>query len=227
MRAHPELIGGEGATDTTLMRTLDGWIAKGGAEGLMCRRLARRPRDRAQGRGRRLPRAPAGARRFRAQLGLDAPTLRRRCCPKQPRRGCGRRPRVCRKNASESASSCVTSDPSRGAPGAGRDRLSCFCCRGSSKPPPAGGPRCSPSTSLFPTSRSSTSSFRTGTRRASSRTTRSSAGLEEVELTKEQIEDFYTYLIDHSIELVEGEQHKHPPHEQPRSPRRRRARSST
>src|SRR5207244_3345398 len=41
------------------------------------------------------------------------------------------------------------------------------------------------------------------------------AGLEDVELTKEQIEDFYTYLIDHSIELMEGEQHKHPPHEQP------------
>lgn len=41
------------------------------------------------------------------------------------------------------------------------------------------------------------------------------AGLEEVELTKEQIEDFYTYLIDHSIDLVEGERHKHPPHEQP------------
>jgi RNA polymerase primary sigma factor len=40
------------------------------------------------------------------------------------------------------------------------------------------------------------------------------AGLEEVELTKEQIDDFYTYLIDHSIELIEGEQHKHPPHEQ-------------
>jgi RNA polymerase primary sigma factor len=41
------------------------------------------------------------------------------------------------------------------------------------------------------------------------------AGLEDVELTKEQIEDFYTYLIDHSIELVEGERYKHPPHEQP------------
>src|SRR5947208_6024817 len=41
------------------------------------------------------------------------------------------------------------------------------------------------------------------------------AGLEEVELTKEQVEDFYTYLIDHGIELVEGEQHKTPPHEQP------------
>ena len=40
-------------------------------------------------------------------------------------------------------------------------------------------------------------------------------GLEDVELTKEQIEDFYTYLIDHSIDLVEGERHKHPPHEQP------------
>jgi RNA polymerase primary sigma factor len=40
------------------------------------------------------------------------------------------------------------------------------------------------------------------------------AGLEDVELTKEQIEDFYTYLIDHGIELMEGEQHKSPPHEQ-------------
>jgi RNA polymerase primary sigma factor len=41
------------------------------------------------------------------------------------------------------------------------------------------------------------------------------SALEEVELSKEQVEDFYTYLIDHSVELVEGEQHKHPPHEQP------------
>jgi L-asparaginase II len=36
MRAHPELIGGLGQTDTELMRVLPGWIAKGGAEGLMC-----------------------------------------------------------------------------------------------------------------------------------------------------------------------------------------------
>jgi RNA polymerase primary sigma factor len=41
------------------------------------------------------------------------------------------------------------------------------------------------------------------------------AGLEDVELSKEQIDDFYTYLIDHGVELVEGETHKHPPHEQP------------
>src|SRR4029453_8835874 len=40
-------------------------------------------------------------------------------------------------------------------------------------------------------------------------------GLDEVELSKEQGEDFYTYLIDHGVELVEGETHKHPPHEQP------------
>jgi RNA polymerase primary sigma factor len=41
------------------------------------------------------------------------------------------------------------------------------------------------------------------------------SALEDVDLSKEQVEDFYTYLIDHSIELVEGEQHKAPPHEQP------------
>ena len=40
--------------------------------------------------------------------------------------------------------------------------------------------------------------------------------LEDVDLTKEQIEDFTTYLIDHSIELVEGEQHKTLPLEPPR-----------
>ena len=37
MRARPELVGGErGAVDTDLMRLRDGWIAKGGAEGLFC-----------------------------------------------------------------------------------------------------------------------------------------------------------------------------------------------
>jgi RNA polymerase primary sigma factor len=41
------------------------------------------------------------------------------------------------------------------------------------------------------------------------------AALEDVELTREQSDDFYAHLVDRSIELVEGEQHKHPPHEQP------------
>jgi L-asparaginase II len=36
MRSHPELIRGEGAADTELMRLGDGWVAKGGAEGLLC-----------------------------------------------------------------------------------------------------------------------------------------------------------------------------------------------
>ncbi len=36
MRAQPVLIGGEGATDTELMRAQPEWLAKAGAEGLMC-----------------------------------------------------------------------------------------------------------------------------------------------------------------------------------------------
>jgi RNA polymerase primary sigma factor len=42
--------------------------------------------------------------------------------------------------------------------------------------------------------------------------------LEDVDLTKEQIEDFTTYLIDHSVELVEGEQHKSLPSAEPPAP---------
>src|SRR5216117_1576470 len=41
------------------------------------------------------------------------------------------------------------------------------------------------------------------------------AALEDVELTREQTEDFYTYLAERSIELLEGERHTQPPHEQP------------
>jgi L-asparaginase II len=38
MLARPDLVGGEGADDTDLMRALEGWIAKRGAEGLLCAR---------------------------------------------------------------------------------------------------------------------------------------------------------------------------------------------
>ena len=38
MRTHPELVGGEGSLDTELMRARPGWVAKGGAEGLLCGR---------------------------------------------------------------------------------------------------------------------------------------------------------------------------------------------
>lgn len=36
MRAHPELLRGPVAADAMLIRALDGWVAKGGAEGLFC-----------------------------------------------------------------------------------------------------------------------------------------------------------------------------------------------
>ena len=36
MRAYPELLRGPVAADVKLIRTLPGWIAKGGAEGLLC-----------------------------------------------------------------------------------------------------------------------------------------------------------------------------------------------
>ena len=36
MRAHPDLVRGPGAADTELMRLDGGWVAKGGAEGLLC-----------------------------------------------------------------------------------------------------------------------------------------------------------------------------------------------
>ena len=73
MRARPELVGGEGATDTELMRTLPGWIAKGGAEGLLCAAspdglaLAVKAAD---GNSRAVRPAIAA---FARQLGLDLP----------------------------------------------------------------------------------------------------------------------------------------------------------
>jgi RNA polymerase primary sigma factor len=41
------------------------------------------------------------------------------------------------------------------------------------------------------------------------------AALEDVVLTSEQTEEFYTYLSERSIDLVEGEQHKQPPDGRP------------
>ena len=70
MRAHPDMIRGRLATDTRLMRALPGWIAKGGAEGLLCAAghglgVALKAED---GNGRAL--GPAAA-HFFARLDLD------------------------------------------------------------------------------------------------------------------------------------------------------------
>jgi L-asparaginase II len=74
MRAHPELIRGPLATDTRVMKALPGWIAKGGAEGLLCASgnglgIALKSED---GNGRAL--GPAAA-AFFAQLDLDLDEL--------------------------------------------------------------------------------------------------------------------------------------------------------
>ena len=77
MRTHPELVGGPGSADTELMRALPGWIAKGGAEGLLCAAgpggigVALKAAD---GGWRAL--APAAA-RFFGELGLHLDALRR------------------------------------------------------------------------------------------------------------------------------------------------------
>ena len=70
MREHPDLIRGPRAADTRLMKSLPGWIAKGGAEGLLCAAgdgtgVALKSED---GNGRAL--APAAAAFFR-QLDFD------------------------------------------------------------------------------------------------------------------------------------------------------------
>jgi L-asparaginase II len=74
MRARPELVRGDGAPDTELMREGEGWIAKGGAEGLLCAArdglgIALKVEDGAQ-----RPLGPAVA-AFLGELGLDAGTL--------------------------------------------------------------------------------------------------------------------------------------------------------
>jgi L-asparaginase II len=71
MRSRPELVRGYGAPDTELMRLGKGWIAKGGAEGLLCAArggvgIALKVEDGAQ-----RPLAPALA-SFLAELGLEA-----------------------------------------------------------------------------------------------------------------------------------------------------------
>jgi L-asparaginase II len=74
MKAYPELIRGPRAADTRLMKTLSGWIAKGGAEGLLCASgdgigVALKVED---GNGRAI--GPAAAAFFR-QLDLDLDDL--------------------------------------------------------------------------------------------------------------------------------------------------------
>jgi L-asparaginase II len=75
MRARPDLVGGPDGADFLLMRAAAGWLAKGGAEGLLCAAgsdglgVALKTED-----GASRPHAPALA-AFLGALGLDLPGL--------------------------------------------------------------------------------------------------------------------------------------------------------
>jgi L-asparaginase II len=71
MRARPELVRGDGAPDTELMRLGGGWIAKGGAEGLLCAARDRLGIALKVADGAQRPLGPALA-TFLRELGLDA-----------------------------------------------------------------------------------------------------------------------------------------------------------
>jgi L-asparaginase len=75
MRAHPQLVRGPGAPDTVVMQKLDGAVAKGGAEGLLCGVLGDGTGfaiKSADGAGR--PLGPAAA-AFLGRLGADVQAL--------------------------------------------------------------------------------------------------------------------------------------------------------
>ena len=207
MRARPDLVGGPDGADFLLMRAAPGWLAKGGAEGLLCAAgpdglgVALKSED-----GASRAHAPALA-AFLGALGVDLPDLASSAGRQQPRRARRRDRGVTRAlTSSLRIAKSLTSirlglREDRGAGGAGLGSvvatLSCNLGRG-------GSGTCSPSTSRFLRSKSSRSSSPTGRRRASSPTTRSPPVLEDVELTKEQVEDFYTYLIEHSVDARRG-----------------------
>ena len=75
MRARPDLVGGPDGADYLLMRGAPGWLAKGGAEGLLCAAgpdgigVALKTED-----GASRPHVPALA-AFLARLGVDLPDL--------------------------------------------------------------------------------------------------------------------------------------------------------
>jgi L-asparaginase II len=75
MRARPDLVGGPDGADYLLMRGAPGWLAKGGAEGLLCAAgpdgigIAIKTED-----GASRAHAPALA-AFLSRLGLDLPDL--------------------------------------------------------------------------------------------------------------------------------------------------------
>ena len=222
MRAHPELLRGPVATDALLIRALDGWVAKGGAEGLFCAASA-------DGLGLALKVVDGAFRAIQpalahvlAVLGLDARPLADEPGDEQPRRARRRAARV-------GIAQMIENRESAPFPKAGR-RVYDAPADGSEPEPRSGSLRsrvCLPSTArekegsmlsvetALPEVEELHKLVEQGQEKGFLTYDEIVKSLEDVDLTKEQLEDFTTYLIDHSIELVEGEQHKALPHEQP------------
>ena len=91
-QAHPELLLGPVDLDARLVSRLDGWVAKGGAEGLFCAASADGLALANQVRGRVVPRSGNGA-RPRPRTGRSRHSAaRRRRCPVESRRARRRAP---------------------------------------------------------------------------------------------------------------------------------------
>ena len=215
-------IRGDGAPDTELMRLGDGWVAKGGAEGLLCA-----ARD---GLGIALKVEDGAQRPLRS--GLAAFLAAARLRPRATSQTFRSRTRAAKWSASFVLSGTRpfvnhialfhkrpfrTSIRALGG-GAGAAGGPAHACRQGQypfererrKPYP-----CCQSISPSQRSRSFNASSSRDSRKGFLTYDEIVAGLDEVELTKEQIEDFYAYLIDHAIELHEGVEHKDLPGTEP------------
>ena len=118
MRAHPDLLRGPVATDALMIRALDGWVAKGGAEGLFCAASADGLGLALKVRRRRVSRDPARARAHACRARDRPRPAGREPGVEQPRRAGRRAARPLRDLIDDRES-----DPFQG-------RMSCIRCAG-------------------------------------------------------------------------------------------------
>ena len=221
MRARPELVRGDGAPDTELMRLGAGWVAKGGAEGLLCAArdglgLALKTEDGAQ-----RPLGPALAAFLsdaRARPRTAWPRLRSRTLAA---RSSAHFASPARHHALTQWSSStivrsglVSARFGGGEPGRQAGRLMHVKVGTRSSARGERPPMLSVDIAL-PEVEELQRLVEQGLEKGFLTYDEIVAGLDDVELTKEQIEDFYAYLIDHAIELHEGAEHKEFPHAEP------------
>src|SRR5918995_2747651 len=185
---------------------------EGWGRGPLVRRCPRRSRCRAQGRGRERPRSPPGARCVPPAARTRAGSVRTSRASQQSRRCCRGTGKNVEKKIHTALWICVNVPRGKGR-GNSEPALRISAARPGS---PADRRRSMLTVDIsLPDVEELHKLVQDGQEKGFLTYDEIVSGLDDVELSKEQIEDFYTYLIDHSVELVEGEQHKHPPHEQP------------